>query len=637
MVSAKKVKRKRRGRNMEGRRMRRTIWSLRRWEEDEEDDLVITEMVSAKKVKSEEGTAVNATTMHEETKKTLKKEKPFDFNDKNVPPGRENSRLRIYFASPVSASGTFQPIARRPSLLKLNEDTNASEVAGVDGEPLETQVEEGDQPMEDATVTTNPATAQPPAPTEETTVVENPPPPAPNANGDGTEGVVPTTEDQTVIEIGEDEDAQGENDEEFHQPQDGAGNAELQGPNRYFDNQHGGEEELAGGDEKEDLHEYDGEGEGDHTLDDFQYIPPEPAFDRISVSYAKNTRRIVIDAEVVEKVKITRSEGKIEITVKVEAALIRPDPNSEATEEDEFRVCKGVLVSPLFLQSVLYPPSGKFRLCYGHDFDHCFCFLFRGYRDQVESLDPLADDYIVIDRVYLKSACGDVPADQMEHPKDELLPPLHKLAAESHDSTAEASTGFKVDHITVIATLDRVNPLTEARWVKSGDIEGWITQMMAGSKDNEPRETLWRNKIEVVDPDPPPTIQHALDTWLGSSSHSTQDQRSKFISSHMQNIDNVMEILLRLIRTSQVPSHHTQPPAVAILANNLHAPYPEMQTQVSLAVLQLFRLGVETCVKHGGDKAEVETKVSEMIRNLPYHLVFKSLDSMFKDWLATNR
>lgn len=70
-------------------------------------------------------------------------------------------------------------------------------------------------------------------------------------------------------------------------------------------------------------------------------LPPEPSADRISISYARNTRRMVLDAEVVDKVKIFRSEARIELTV-----LLRPATIGAGEEQvlDEFRVCQGVLV-----------------------------------------------------------------------------------------------------------------------------------------------------------------------------------------------------------------------------------------------------------------------------------------------------
>jgi hypothetical protein len=68
-------------------------------------------------------------------------------------------------------------------------------------------------------------------------------------------------------------------------------------------------------------------------------LRPEPAPDRISISYARNTRRIVVDVDVVERVRIHRAEGKVEVTVN----LIPPDP-LEGGKFDDFRVCKGILV-----------------------------------------------------------------------------------------------------------------------------------------------------------------------------------------------------------------------------------------------------------------------------------------------------
>lgn len=64
---------------------------------------------------------------------------------------------------------------------------------------------------------------------------------------------------------------------------------------------------------------------------------------------------------------------------------------------------------------------------------------------------------------------------------------------------------FSPDHITVVATMDRANPLTEARWVKTGEVEQWILSLaLANGSDIKKEEQLsaWRGKIEVVDPEP---------------------------------------------------------------------------------------------------------------------------------------
>lgn len=70
---------------------------------------------------------------------------------------------------------------------------------------------------------------------------------------------------------------------------------------------------------------------------------PEPQADRLSISYARNTRRIVIDADVVESIKVFRAEHKIEVMVRLIPAIVRGGKFDGAL--DVYRICKGVLVS----------------------------------------------------------------------------------------------------------------------------------------------------------------------------------------------------------------------------------------------------------------------------------------------------
>ena len=48
--------------------------------------------------------------------------------------------------------------------------------------------------------------------------------------------------------------------------------------------------------------------------------------------------------------------------------------------------------------------------------------------------------------------------------------------------------------------LDKDKPLSEPKWVKTGDIDEWLKNMFGQAK-NEGRAS-WNGKIEVVDPDP---------------------------------------------------------------------------------------------------------------------------------------
>jgi len=59
--------------------------------------------------------------------------------------------------------------------------------------------------------------------------------------------------------------------------------------------------------------------------------------------------------------------------------------------------------------------------------------------------------------------------------------------------------------VTLLVYLDRARPLSEPKWVKSGDVQEWLKSMFgrmflfsgaAGAAGG------WEKKIEVVDPDP---------------------------------------------------------------------------------------------------------------------------------------
>jgi 20S proteasome subunit alpha 6 len=57
--------------------------------------------------------------------------------------------------------------------------------------------------------------------------------------------------------------------------------------------------------------------------------------------------------------------------------------------------------------------------------------------------------------------------------------------------------------VTLLVHLDRARPLSEPKWVKSGDVQEWLKSMF-GRMIWLPGEVVggWEKKIEVVDPDP---------------------------------------------------------------------------------------------------------------------------------------
>ncbi|KAG1715975.1 hypothetical protein ID866_1199 [Astraeus odoratus] len=277
-----------------------------------------------------------------------------------------------------------------------------------------------------------------------------------------------------------------------------------------------------------------------------------PSANRLSISYAGGTRRLVIDAEVVQYLRVYRAAGRIEVYMTLE---------KEGDEE-----IKGVLI---------------------------------------ESLSDAAKSYSTLPVVTDTSAT------------DETIPPFWK------------------------------NPLP-AKWVRSGDVQEWLKSIfgrmfwVAGDAADG-----WEKKIEVTDPDPAPTIWTVLEGWAVNSPVGVQTERQRFLKTHMTEADNLLEILLRLVRGERATPFSQSTPAISapsisgpLLAALTHSgSHGAQQTHVSLAVLAIFYMAADYAQKVNGEKGKIEAeeKVGEIIRCLPSHLVYKSLDGIFKEWRADKK
>jgi len=196
---------------------------------------------------------------------------------------------------------------------------------------------------------------------------------------------------------------------------------------------------------------------------------------------------------------------------------------------------------------------------------------------------------------------------------------------------------------TLIVYLDKERPLSEPKWVKTGDVQDWLKDMFGRMFWVAGHAVGWEKKIEVVNPDPAPTIQNVLEGWSSNSPVGMPSERQRFIKVHMTEADNILEILLRLVRGeratpfSQGSATISAPSVTGPLLSAMEAtsPHAAQQTHVSLAVAALVRVATDFAEKAVGDgkgKAQVEDRVGEIIRALPSHLLYKSLDGMFKEW-----
>ncbi|KAG6819203.1 hypothetical protein H0H93_014376 [Arthromyces matolae] len=293
-----------------------------------------------------------------------------------------------------------------------------------------------------------------------------------------------------------------------------------------------------------------------------------PSANRLSISYAGGNRRLLVDAEVVESLKLFRQEGRIEVVLSI------------VGDGEDVRGLKGILV---------------------------------------EGLSDLTKSYLPLETIY----------ENPEQEGDDTLPPFKKATLPST--------------ITLCVYLDTARPLSEPKWAKTGDIHDWLKSMfgrmfwVAGDAADG-----WEKKIQVVDPDPPPTIWTVLDGWATNSPAGILSERQRFLKTHMTETDNILEILLRLVRGERATASYQSGPAISapsisgplLSALSQGSAHAAQQTHVSLAVLAMFRMGVEYAQKASGEKGktEAEERMGEIIRCLPSHLIYKSLDGIFKEW-----
>jgi 20S proteasome subunit alpha 6 len=160
---------------------------------------------------------------------------------------------------------------------------------------------------------------------------------------------------------------------------------------------------------------------------------------RLAISYASASRRILIDAKIVDTLRVFRKEHRIEIGLNVEKG-----------DETEL---KGIIV------------SARYSL---FEFGVLIDFI------QVEVLSDATKKYTPLQ---LASEA---------YESDPVFPPL--LAAKLPSK------------LSLVIHLDTEKPIPEARWVKTGDVHEWVRSTF-GRIFSDASEG-WERKIAVQDPDP---------------------------------------------------------------------------------------------------------------------------------------
>lgn len=206
------------------------------------------------------------------------------------------------------------------------------------------------------------------------------------------------------------------------------------------------------------------------------------------------------------------------------------------------------------------------------------------------------------------------------------LPPLFRLPVTSSHS------GEEQQELVITVSLDRLAPLAEPKWLKTGDVDEWLSTLPAFA-GTLPSEQAWHDKINVVDPDPPPTIADVFAEWSTKSFLGTGRERRRFIQDYLSHAQGQVEILCRLVRGERASSISMMKDSSTGGNNPLaiatkKTPFASHQTHLSLAVLALFGLVEEYAGEAGVGGERVDARMGEILMSMPQNLVFKALDGL---------
>ncbi|KAF8324468.1 uncharacterized protein EI90DRAFT_3157376 [Cantharellus anzutake] len=384
--------------------------------------------------------------------------------------------------------------------------------------------------------------------------------------------------------------------------------------------------------------------------------PPSP--NRISISYAGSSRRLVLDAEIIQHVKIYRAEGKIEVSFVLERY---EDP--AATPANIMSVSELSQPAAESAEDNADTPTGEGGL--------------KGYKMDDNGSSERSSDTVAVENTTLHEACGqapaasstdDTPEAESGHCDEKFISssdatqvpsrcretskeyvPIAYPAKSADPTLPDFSTLLQVAPtvVNLTAYLDRLKPLSEPKWVRTGDIEEWLSAVFDSrtKKGSDARE-VWSGKIKVTDPDP--VIHTILGDWAASSGVGVGKNRRRFIKEHLTvSAENLFDILLRVVRGSMQPpvsstssltnmSSLSGSPAIdpASSGSSMALMQSGHHTPLSAAILGLYQILAEYAKKAGDDSTKLFDHLGVLISTLPQHQLQRSIDWMFKDWAA---
>ncbi|KDN43762.1 hypothetical protein K437DRAFT_295035 [Tilletiaria anomala UBC 951] len=379
-----------------------------------------------------------------------------------------------------------------------------------------------------------------------------------------------------------------------------------------------GLEDGAGEDTAEDA-TTDGDVEGaDGTWTPWSRGPPQIASNRIVITYARGVNRLSIDVDSIKKATVHKAERTIEIVVSVqlgtqataaldESSVVRSKGADRV--EQEWVVCKGLQVEKREGGSDKGIYQAVPRIA-----------LHRAWDGEMASFG--------------REPGNALPAEGVDH----TLPPLFRLLPET--SGEPPTVG---EELRILVQLDRLQPLPNEPWLRTGNIKTLLAKMQSYSK--RPQEHPWFGKLEVADPDPPPGLKDHLMEWANlhnkTTSGSPKDRR-RFVNEHLHGYKVLVELFVKAIRIDGGGHFGNSGNLSSDFGQSLDNARSRWMNfgssdRLGLALFAFFDIASGEREIDEAEAARLAAGLESILLDLPIHLLQKGADSLWKEYSERKR
>lgn len=372
---------------------------------------------------------------------------------------------------------------------------------------------------------------------------------------------------------------------------------------------------------------------------------PRPDSNRLSILYANGKRRICFNSAIIESVKIHRKKGSIRVTLDTAAVRRKYEEDQEVDG-----IVKRIIETEV---SDKVEPEVKVEIEEKVDGDKSVEETIKVEEKAVESVStPVVENWSFTRGILVEAldenhnVFGPLNTESLAQiwtevdPTTELeSPPFHRLLSTTLADTEHVAGTLEAptSRLEFTVFLDKEKPLTEPKWVKTGHVEDWIraSRPISARDPDEPDDIFWRSKLQIIDPDAPPTLSSVLDGWALVSKIGSLKDRRRFANGHLSSLNNMVQILLRAVRGTEEPltrsslQHSHGPLRSAISPKDF---YYNKQSHSSLAVMAIVNLVKDYSYESKEPRNIMEEKIGNIIKSMPNTVIFAATDSLFVDW-----